>query len=187
MNGGLARGKAETTILVNPEAKKMCHVFLTTLNKKLSESDRQVLTPRIEAWKAAHPRPPVRSTEEKKKIHLTRRLAFEISSPSYMDPPYDIEGIKAIIVAGADVNLGKGLMVAAAKRGHLDMMQVLVEGGGNVDIVDAKGSRPISHAARKGFTDVVKYLISKGAKINIKDGNDDPVLSRAVEFGNADI
>ncbi len=188
LQGGFSPGRAETAILIDPEVRKMCKIFLVTLNQKLSEAQRHEIGQRVESWKAAHPRPtpPVRSAAEEKKLQMTRRLALEISSPDYLDPIYDVEGIKAIIAAGADVNLGKGLLGEAAKRGHLAMVQALVEGGGDVNISDLTGSTPLAYAAQKGHADVVKYLISKGAKVNVKDAKGDTPLARAVELGNAD-
>ena len=53
-----------------------------------------------------------------------------------MDPTYDAEGLRAMIAAGADVNLGKGLLGAAAGRGHLEMVQALVEGGVDLLLIE---------------------------------------------------
>jgi ankyrin repeat protein len=189
LQGGMGDEKAMMALLVDPNVKKACHVYLTTLNKKLAEKDRFALAPRIKEWKKAHPLPvvPEKTAEEKKKLFLTERLAMEISSPDYLDRSYDLEGIKALIAAGADINMAKGLLSNTARRGHLDMVQTLVEGGADVNIADARGSTPLAAAARAGHADIVKYLLSKGANATAKDTQGNPVLCQAAESKNGAI
>lgn len=124
--------KAMMGLLVDPQLKKMCHVYITTLNNKLTEVERKAMEPRIEAWKKKHPLPDTKelSSREEKKMFLTERLQMEVSARDY----YDMEGIEKLIDEGADVNAGQGVILKdALKTGKADVAQILMKEGANAD------------------------------------------------------
>ena len=75
---------------------------------------------------------------------------------------------KLLINAGADVNYHDKshrhtALIIAAKNEWLHHIQVLLEEGACVNILDFKGNSPLSAAARTGNAKCVKLLLSNGA------------------------
>lgn len=71
----------------------------------------------------------------------------------------------ALLQAGADPNVRDpigGLTVShdAARDGYLDTLQVLVQNGADVNLLDNDGNLPLHLAAREGHLDVVQYLVT---------------------------
>ncbi|XP_056628432.1 cyclin-dependent kinase 4 inhibitor C [Triplophysa dalaica] len=70
----------------------------------------------------------------------------------------------ALLLAGADPNArdpigGLALCHDAARDGFLDTLQVLVQNGADVNLLDNDGNVPLHLAAREGHLDVVEYLV----------------------------
>lgn len=62
-------------------------------------------------------------------------------------------------------------LILACKNGYLDIVNLLVENGANINKVSKENINgeeyeytPIMYATENGYTDIVKYLIYKGAK-----------------------
>lgn len=74
---------------------------------------------------------------------------------------------------GVDVNStdGKGhtALTWAAKRGHVDIVRLLVQRGGKVDYEDTTSRNPLSWAAECGELDIVQMLLNEGAVLDSKD------------------
>jgi ankyrin repeat protein len=76
----------------------------------------------------------------------------------------DVDGIKALIAAGADLDtkhylLGTALMMASMKD-HMEIVKALVAAGSK-SITEA-----LIYAATKPDVDIVKFLIASGAEVN---------------------
>ena len=75
-----------------------------------------------------------------------------------------------------DVNakniIGWTSLYAACRKGHLDVVKVLVEGGGDVDVEGKKSCEsPLYLACRHGHVEMVEYLLGAGAWSGVeKDG-----------------
>ncbi|WP_257254281.1 ankyrin repeat domain-containing protein, partial [Endozoicomonas sp. SESOKO3] len=54
----------------------------------------------------------------------------------------------------------------AAREGHTDIVQLLIEAGADLNAALPNGASPLFIAARKGHTDIVKLLIEAGAELN---------------------
>eukprot|EP00088_Acartia_fossae_P008522 TRINITY_DN14072_c0_g1_i3.p1 TRINITY_DN14072_c0_g1~~TRINITY_DN14072_c0_g1_i3.p1 ORF type:complete len:189 (-),score=27.59 TRINITY_DN14072_c0_g1_i3:91-657(-) len=58
----------------------------------------------------------------------------------------------------------------AAVKGHLDIVQYLIQNKADIDVKNDKAGETALHmSTRKGCAPVVKYLVQEGADLNIKD------------------
>lgn len=76
------------------------------------------------------------------------------------------DDVKRFIKEGINVNesvSGRPPMHHAADGGHVDILELLVESGANVDEKDKHGMTPLLSAIFEGHKDCVEYLLSKGA------------------------
>ena len=81
---------------------------------------------------------------------------------------YSVPANPAIDTNYADVNArerlyGRTALMIAAAEGHLDVVRLLVEGGSDLNIVDAEGSTALSLARSYGNLDVAALLEQAGA------------------------
>ena len=83
----------------------------------------------------------------------------------------DIEQVKALIKAGADVNATDGRdntpLCRAVASGNMEVVQLLVEAGADVN---AGNWPPLCEAVDIDNVPIARYLIDKGANINIPEG-----------------
>lgn len=76
----------------------------------------------------------------------------------------------------------------AAYYGSLKAVELLVEGGADVNQVEVKDNNsPLLIAAKRNKLDVLKYLLEKGADVNYRNKMDLSVLDYAVIHSNYDI
>jgi len=71
----------------------------------------------------------------------------------------------------------------AAKEGHREIVELLLDYGANMEIVDSNGLTPLLLAINSVKSDVVKLLLKKGAKRMEKDMNLNRLLLLAVRYG----
>ena len=64
---------------------------------------------------------------------------------------------------------GDTLLHAAAVRGKLQDIEVLVASGAVVNAVGDLGNTPLHHGASRGMVDIVKKLLESGADVGIKN------------------
>ena len=57
----------------------------------------------------------------------------------------------------------------AADKGHVAVVEQLIEAGANIELKDNIGQAPLSYAAKKGHKAVVEQLLEAGANIESKD------------------
>ena len=64
-------------------------------------------------------------------------------------------------------------LAAAAQKGHLQIAQLLLKKGANVNVLDADGDSPLHLASSSGHLELVQLLLGNGAQINRrnKSGN----------------
>lgn len=83
----------------------------------------------------------------------------------------DLQRVKELIAAGADVGIQQGtyhgqpLQYASAK-GHIEVVRLLLESGAETDSLDKRELTPLMWAAWGSHADVVKLLIEHKADIN---------------------
>jgi uncharacterized protein len=104
---------------------------------------------------------------------------------------------KLLIAAGADVNAhadpGFTALHCAASRGRLELTQMLIDAGANVDSMPSVGGRfygerstPLHEAIRGGHSRVAALLIAAGAALNVRDSAGCTPLHYAVRLGHAE-
>jgi len=90
----------------------------------------------------------------------------------------DLEKVKQLLAAGADVNatdeagwtaLMKACYNTEQDRGFADVVQVLIDAGANIEAPIGYGVRPLMLAAGYGETAVVDALLKAGADVLAKN------------------
>jgi ankyrin repeat protein len=89
---------------------------------------------------------------------------------------HSAEMIQLLLRHGADPNAmtsnqwyAWNATLRAAARGEVEIVQVLVEGGGDPDIQDWEGRTPLSYAAEGGHVGVVRLLLGYGVDVFSRD------------------
>lgn len=65
--------------------------------------------------------------------------------------------------------LGRTALSWAAERGRVDVVELFLNSGAELERVDKDGRSPLSWAAEGGSLAVVKLMIERGANVNLKD------------------
>jgi ankyrin repeat protein len=92
-----------------------------------------------------------------------------------------------------DVNIratqhGQTALMLAVSHGRLDMVQLLVEAGADVNIRDEDGSTALMCAAEHGHMELVKYLLQHpDTDVQAKDNDGLTALAVAMEAGHRDV
>jgi ankyrin repeat protein len=90
--------------------------------------------------------------------------------------------VELLISKGANVNAGTYLpLYGAAKRGHKDIVELLIAKGAEVDKKDYRGYTALFTAAQWGWKDIAELLIAKGANVNTIGGDPRTPLYQAAE------
>lgn len=106
----------------------------------------------------------------------------------------DIEGVRCLIRAGADVNsTGTGwngntpLHIAAGYCDRTEIVRALLEAGANVNVKGDGGDAPLHVAAGSGCLTLVKALVAAGANINAKNDGDETPLWHATAAAHSPV
>lgn len=96
----------------------------------------------------------------------------------------DVGLARARLEAGDDVDTGRGtyhgpMIKVAAELGYLDVVDLLIEFGANLEETDDLGQRALLSAARDGRVEAVRHLLDAGAEIDAVDWTHQSALSNA--------
>ncbi|KAG6396821.1 hypothetical protein SASPL_142978 [Salvia splendens] len=95
----------------------------------------------------------------------------------------------SIIEAGASGDLyqlkGDTPLAAAAKRGHVKIVEFLVKHGAEISIPNIEGFTALHYAAQNGNMELVDFLVKEGALIEADSADGSP-LQIAVSHGNVE-
>jgi ankyrin repeat protein len=99
------------------------------------------------------------------------------------------EIVKALLQKKATVNLqtNSGLSALHLAIRNIEIVEILIENGANVNMISETYGTPILQAAIYGHLEVVQYLIEKKADINLSTNNGKTPLMSAVEQGHFEI
>ena len=75
----------------------------------------------------------------------------------------------------------------AARNGHTDVVEYLVEQGADVNFVDWRGDTALRGAARYGHLAVVEFLVGSGADVNAANDDGQTALLIAAEGGHLSV
>lgn len=104
----------------------------------------------------------------------------------------DVELARRRLDEGADADTGEWtyhgpLLKIAAELGYLEIVDLLLDRGANIEATDDIGQRPLLSAARYGRTEVVRRLLDRGADIDAVGWSDESALSNATIEGHWDV
>jgi ankyrin repeat protein len=104
----------------------------------------------------------------------------------------DIEAVKQHLADGTDIELkcpgcGSTALGHAAKHGHNEIAELLIENGADVSAKDDEGMTPLHIAASNGFKEIAELLIAEGADVNAKTLGDSTPLHYAAGEGHKEI
>ncbi|XP_055379545.1 ankyrin-1-like [Condylostylus longicornis] len=75
----------------------------------------------------------------------------------------------------------------AAKYGHFDIVEYLVNAKAEINLQNNNGDSALMLAIREGYTNIVKYLIGKGASICLLNKFKENAIFIATEYGHPEI
>lgn len=75
-------------------------------------------------------------------------------------------------------------ILAAAESGRVDILELLLDHGANIDATNAYGQTPLMIASRSSRFDAARLLIERGADVNAKDDRGVAPLHWAVMSGS---
>ena len=70
-------------------------------------------------------------------------------------------------------------MCTAAKNGHLEVVQMLLEAGADKELPNILGEPPLFAACEKGHVDIVKLLLAEGAEQKVNLEGESPLFIAA--------
>jgi len=112
-------------------------------------------------------------------------IALLATTVSRRDPAVALEFTRALIDAGADVELGgknasRPLYIAAGS-GHIEVVRLLLDAGADVRATSGKRGTALHAAAADGHAAVCEELLDRGADVNASDGEDHSPMHFALE------
>lgn len=99
----------------------------------------------------------------------------------------------ALIESGADVNQQirnsktneiEHILFDAVRRGHVDVLELLIKRGANIETTNSSGATPFGYAVEVGLLDKAEKLASLGANVNAVNHNGESPLMGAAVFKN---
>ncbi|XP_029649008.1 histone-lysine N-methyltransferase EHMT2 isoform X3 [Octopus sinensis] len=105
----------------------------------------------------------------------------------------DLAKVIYMLVDGADPNKrdpdndDQTAVHAAAINGHLAILHVLIQAGGNIHIVDGRLNNAIIYACENNHLPIVKFLVQAGAQIDVKGEDGMTCLHMAAKGGYIDL
>lgn len=100
-----------------------------------------------------------------------------------------IESInRGVLINGLEENIYyPKLIFTAVEYNRLEMVEILLDRGANIDIIDFEGWTALMEAAYFNNIDIAKLLIDRNANVNVVDSEGNTALSLAKGRGNFQI
>ena len=113
--------------------------------------------------------------------HNQTCLYYTVREGKYETSKYLIENCE-LPINDKDI-YGQNPIYYAAREGHLNLCELLVEKGTDVNLEDKYGQTCIFYAIREGHYDIVEFLIKHGANVNKNDKKKQTPVSFAMKNG----
>lgn len=94
----------------------------------------------------------------------------------------DIYFVNGLIKSGVSAKNEHDLLHRAALYGWLDITELLIKEGCNINTLDRKGNTPLSYAAAEGFTEIIECLIFNKADVNLRGKGKLGPLNKAILY-----
>ncbi|CAH0556691.1 unnamed protein product [Brassicogethes aeneus] len=113
-------------------------------------------------------------TTFEKDLHVNLTDACGLSPLHIASANGDLEMVRWLVRKCAKVNYLGGRMRQsalhmAARGNHVGVMEILIDAGANVNIIDVEEKSALTTVARNGFVEGVEILVRAGAKVNHED------------------
>ena len=131
-----------------------------------------------------------------KHLLLTTIAAVLLTTTAFADPIHDaakkgnLAGVQAELDKGVDVNAsgnGQSPLHLAAIMGHVEVTELLIASGADLEGTDKYGNTPLHYAAHHGSKEIVILLITNSADVNAKDKGGETPLNMAANKETADL
>jgi len=104
----------------------------------------------------------------------------------------NLEVIRQHIKAGSDLNVLESTrestpLISAAALGRLEVAEILIDGGADINYKNADGSTALHTAIAFGWTEIAEILIDAGTDLNIKNNDGSTALHTAAFFCDVEI
>merc|ERR1719510_675057 len=83
--------------------------------------------------------------------------------------------------------IGTTPLIAAAFKGHKDVVQLLLDNNADIDHRDSNVKTALMFAAWKGHKDVIQVLLDNGANVNHQDKKGYTALMKAAQYGHKEV
>ncbi len=83
--------------------------------------------------------------------------------------------------------LGRTALMSAVDKGNLEMVQLLLEKGANIDLQGRSGLTALMMAVSKGHLEMAQLLLKKGANVDLQDMLNETALGKAIKKGYLEI
>ena len=121
-----------------------------------------------------------------------------LTTTAFADPIHDaaakgdLAGVQAELDKGVDVNTkcgdaGVPPLLLTALNGHMEVAELLIANGANLEGTDKFGNTPLHYAAHHGSREIVILLITNSADVNAKDKCGESPLNMAANKETADL
>jgi len=82
---------------------------------------------------------------------------------------------------------GSAPLILASYYGHVELTQLILNHGANIDLQDAAGNTALMGVCFKGHNKVAKLLIDKGAQVNLRNKAGGSALTYCATFHNEEV
>ena len=133
-----------------------------------------------------------------KHILIITIAAVLLVGTAFADPVHDaastgdLARVQAELDKGVDVNTkcgdaGVPPLLLTALNGHMEVAELLIANGANLEGTDKFGNTPLHYAAHHGSKEIVILLITNSADVNAKDKGGESPLNMAANKETADL
>lgn len=104
----------------------------------------------------------------------------------------DVEKVRTLAAFDRNLNRadrrdGKSLLIQAAARGNLQVVETLLAFGADANLRNASGDTPLTSITSSATPGLVKHLIAAGARVNARDNSGASPLMIAAGTGSASV